>query len=147
MPANYQLLMQHCWATDLEARPTISRVLECLEYMLQERQQQRLAGPAASAERQAVSAPLPLLLQSPPPRKQQHWWQHQNVQRLALLKVVGSEGSSSPMASAAGLQVSQSQSSVVFNVTVTLCRGQQSQLTHSCNKLEAKPQHTPTAFS
>lgn len=103
MPADYQLLMQHCWATEPAARPSISRVLECLRYMISERQQQQLQDitsggthAVSAAQRALVSDPLPELLASPPPRKTQHWWQQQHMQRLALMKMLGSETSASP---------------------------------------------------
>lgn len=103
MPADYQLLMQHCWATDPAARPSVSRVLECLRYMISERQQQlqsTTAGThaAGAAQRTLASDPLPQpeLLASPPPRKTQHWWQQQHMERLALMKMLGSETSASP---------------------------------------------------
>jgi hypothetical protein len=105
MSADYQLLMQHCWATEPAARPSISRVLECLRYMISERQQQLLqisttdgTHAVSAAQRSLVSDPLPQpeLLASPPPRKTQHWWQQQHMQRLALMKMLGSETSASP---------------------------------------------------
>lgn len=82
MPADYQLLMQHCWATEPSARPKISRVLECLQYMVRQRQQQQQS---ARDGTYSEPGPLPVLLSMPPPRKQQPW-QHQ-MQRAADLKV------------------------------------------------------------
>jgi hypothetical protein len=81
MPADYQLLMQHCWATEASARPKISRVLEALQYMVRQRQQQQQGADGTSSE----LGPLPVLLSMPLPRKQQPW-QHQ-MQRAAVLKV------------------------------------------------------------
>jgi len=97
MPADYQILMQHCWATDPDARPSISRVLECLQHMITERQHKARGSmdvQAGGPGRLAASAPLPLLLQSAPPSKQ-HWWQLHAMQRLSLMKMMGSETSNS----------------------------------------------------
>jgi hypothetical protein len=81
MPSDYQLLMQHCWATEPSARAPISRVLECLQYMVRQRQQQQQAADGTTSD----PGPLPVLLSMPPPSKQQPW-QHQ-MQRAAALKV------------------------------------------------------------
>lgn len=96
MPASYQLLMQHCWATELSARPTITRVLECLDYMVREKQQAAAGGNAP--EGGAASDPLPHLLANPPQRKA-HWWQSQHLRRASLLRAMGSEASVSQAAS------------------------------------------------
>lgn len=86
-------------------RPSISRVLECLRYMISERQQRLQSTTTAdthaagAAQHTLASDPLPQpeLLASPPPRKTQHWWQQQqHMQRLALMKMLGSETSASP---------------------------------------------------
>lgn len=39
MPRDYSLLMLSCWATNPTDRPTADRLLECLQMMLQERQE------------------------------------------------------------------------------------------------------------
>eukprot|EP00878_Enallax_costatus_P018623 GHUV01019614.1.p1 GENE.GHUV01019614.1~~GHUV01019614.1.p1 ORF type:complete len:911 (+),score=211.03 GHUV01019614.1:148-2880(+) len=58
MPADYQLLMEHCWATDPADRPSIDRVLECLRYMIHERHQSVMQPwPFAAAHLQHTSAP------------------------------------------------------------------------------------------
>lgn len=96
--------MQHCWATEPSARPSVSRVLECLQYMIRERQQQAAAsssGDAGGATQLVASDPLPHLLANPPQRKQAHWWQAPHVRKASLLKAVGSEASASQPATSA----------------------------------------------
>ncbi|KAF8061383.1 roco8 [Scenedesmus sp. PABB004] len=46
MPPDYQLLMEHCWATESANRPSIDRVLECLRFMVLERQGHAAGAPA-----------------------------------------------------------------------------------------------------
>lgn len=55
MPADYQQLMQKCWATQPPDRPTASAAVECLQYMIQQRQSQ------TSGSADAPIAPPPLL--------------------------------------------------------------------------------------
>ncbi|WIA34798.1 hypothetical protein OEZ86_013101 [Tetradesmus obliquus] len=43
MPSDYRLLMENCWATEPTNRPTADRIIECLRYMIIERQR-NLAG-------------------------------------------------------------------------------------------------------
>lgn len=110
MPADYQILMQHCWATDAAARPGINRVLECLQYMIAQREQPHLA----HADRPAglwgatwsASAPLPILLASQPPRKQQWWQQPHLMQRASFVKLLGGDGSGSSKVAGASASVS-----------------------------------------
>jgi hypothetical protein len=96
--------MQHCWATEPSARPAVGRVLECLQYMIRERQQQAAAsssGAAGGPTPCVASDPLPHLLANPPQRKQIHWWQAPHVRKAALVKGVGSEASASQPANSA----------------------------------------------
>lgn len=101
--------MQHCWATEPSARPSVSRVLECLQYMIRERQQQAAASSSDAAGGPSpcvASDPLPHLLATAPQRKQTHWWQAPHVRKASLLKGVGSEASASqPETSAPPSQV------------------------------------------
>jgi hypothetical protein len=39
MPRDFSLLMMSCWATNATDRPSADRLLECLQMMLQERQE------------------------------------------------------------------------------------------------------------
>jgi hypothetical protein len=55
MPTDYQRLMQQCWATQPPDRPTASAAVECLQYMIQQRQGQ------TSGSADAPIAPPPLL--------------------------------------------------------------------------------------
>eukprot|EP00775_Hariotina_reticulata_P003313 gene3313-3589_t len=70
MPADYQLLMEHCWATDPQDRPTVDRLLEFLAYMVSEREE---SVAAASASKPGIFHPkaphLPSLLFQPLPEK------------------------------------------------------------------------------
>lgn len=91
MPSDYQQLMEHCWASQPSARPTISQVLECLHYMISVRRQQHQQQPAATggsacttaaevSQDVAATGPLPhLLTRSPPQRQQPSWQKHQQL--------------------------------------------------------------------
>ncbi|KAF8061385.1 Acad10 [Scenedesmus sp. PABB004] len=46
IPADYQLLMEHCWATEPADRPKAPRVVECLNLMIAERRQRLSLDPA-----------------------------------------------------------------------------------------------------
>jgi hypothetical protein len=50
MPADYQLLMQSCWASSPADRPSIVRVLDCLDAMIEERALQAAAEEVEEAE-------------------------------------------------------------------------------------------------
>lgn len=97
MPADLQILMEHCWSSDPAARPSIDRVLQCLEFMVSERQQLPAAGGAGGGVgTPSASAPMPSLLTSQPLRKQQHWWQQPQFlsRHVPLLMQLGSDSGS-----------------------------------------------------
>eukprot|EP00775_Hariotina_reticulata_P003316 gene3316-3593_t len=71
MPADYQLLMEHCWATDPECRPSVDRLLECLRFMIRERQDSdEEASPSGLQHSKSAPSPMALLKQLPDKRKQ-----------------------------------------------------------------------------
>uniref|UniRef100_A0A383W352 Protein kinase domain-containing protein n=1 Tax=Tetradesmus obliquus TaxID=3088 RepID=A0A383W352_TETOB len=49
-PKDYAILMESCWAADPANRPKAERVVECLRYMIVERQRNLAAAAAAAAE-------------------------------------------------------------------------------------------------
>jgi hypothetical protein len=71
MPADYQLLMEHCWATDPEGRPSVERLLECLKFMIRERQDaDELSSSSGLPHSKSAPSPMALLKQLPDKRKQ-----------------------------------------------------------------------------
>jgi hypothetical protein len=75
MPAQYATLMEHCWATQPEERPTAEQLLEALQYLMQQLPEDA----ALAAGQQQQQQPdglrrvqsMPPVLFTRPPRKQQ----------------------------------------------------------------------------
>eukprot|EP00878_Enallax_costatus_P043713 GHUV01051772.1.p1 GENE.GHUV01051772.1~~GHUV01051772.1.p1 ORF type:complete len:370 (-),score=77.77 GHUV01051772.1:1193-2194(-) len=56
MPADYLLLMDHCWAADPADRPTAVRLIQCIEFMILER---RKSSPNPSRQSSAILPAFP----------------------------------------------------------------------------------------
>jgi hypothetical protein len=68
MPTDYQLLMRQCWSTDPAQRPSVDVVLQCLQLMIDERQQLLLLSLPATARGAVDTQPEAALAEG------QLWW-------------------------------------------------------------------------
>jgi hypothetical protein len=107
MPADYELLMEKCWAASPDDRPSIVRVLDCLDAMIEERALQAAAEEVQEAEAAAEEAGSAEVLRETPrdqtacvaiPTNKQ---QQQQQQQLPVLVAAGGSSHSSSSAFAA----------------------------------------------